>query len=214
MGVRIKGVSGIAYFTHGKRGNLYTGTFKGNKVVIKMKRPESEAMGRIENEIKFLRIVNKKRIGPKVLFFDRKKHTYFGYRYIGGLFFPQFLEERGKKDGRMVCGVIAELFFQCFIMDNLGINKEEMSHPHKHIIIAAKTRKPVLIDFERCHFTQKPSNVTQFCSYLLSSNVQQILAGIGIRLKREDIISMARVYHQKVSRKNLDRIISSFSLSS
>jgi len=53
------------------------------------------------------------------------------------------------------------IVYNLFIMDKLKINKEEMSHPQKHIIID-KNNNLTLIDFERAHYTIKPSNVTQF----------------------------------------------------
>ncbi|MBI2576991.1 hypothetical protein HYV84_07290 [Candidatus Woesearchaeota archaeon] len=212
--MRVKGVSHIAYFTHGKRGNLYTGIFKGRKIVIKSKRPESEALGRIENEIRFLKILNEEGIGPKLLFWDKRKFSYFGYAYVDGVFFPQFLERCGRKDKSKVSRMIADIFSQCYTLDKLGINKEEMSHPQKHIIIGRRTKRPVLIDFERCHYTEKPGNVTQFTSYLLSNLIHRLLKGIGLRFTRKGIISSAKAYHKKGDRKNFDKIISSFSLSS
>lgn len=67
-------------------------------------------------------------------------------------------------------------------MDLMGINKEEMTHPHRHIIIhtRATTRvesvllpdatppplrewKCTFVDFEKCVYTKKPKNVTQLC---------------------------------------------------
>jgi putative serine/threonine protein kinase len=51
----------------------------------------------------------------------------------------------------------------CFLLDMMGIQKEEMNHPDKHIIVADRV---YLIDFERSHFSSKPSNLTQFCIYL------------------------------------------------
>lgn len=210
----IKSVLRIAYFAHGKRGNVYTGIFKGRKIVIKMKRPESEALGRIENEIRFLRILNAKHIGPTMLLWDKRKFSYFGYAYVDGVFFPPFLERCGKKDRRLVSGIIADIFSQCFALDQWGINKEEMSHPQKHIIISRRTKRPVLIDFERCHYTEKPGNVTQFTSYLLSNLIHHLLKGIGLKYTRKGIIASAKAYHKKRDRKSLDKIISSFSLSS
>lgn len=64
------------------------------------------------------------------------------------------------------------------------MNKEEMTHPHRHIIIhstttnsaAALSSEPTttatittrqwkcsFIDFEKCALTRKPKNVTQLC---------------------------------------------------
>lgn len=67
---------------------------------------------------------------------------------------------------------------KCFAMDLMGINKEEMTHPHRHIIIHTRATvsaseplptgtvrewKCTFVDFEKCVYTKKPKNVTQLC---------------------------------------------------
>lgn len=64
---------------------------------------------------------------------------------------------------------------QCFAMDLMGINKDEMTHPHRHILVHAvastpdaaetssQTHKCTFIDFEKCVYSSKPKNVTQLC---------------------------------------------------
>lgn len=63
---------------------------------------------------------------------------------------------------------------QCFALDLMGVNKEEMTHPHRHIIVHRSTQQqqgPVrwrctFVDFEKCSSTKKPKNVTQLCQVL------------------------------------------------
>ena len=51
-----------------------------------------------------------------------------------------------------------------YVLDKLGIQKEECHRPDKHFI---KTLfGPRLIDFERARESKKPSNVTQFLQFL------------------------------------------------
>ena len=58
---------------------------------------------------------------------------------------------------------------QCFAMDRLGVNKEEMTHPHRHVIVHRSKQPPptvwrcTFVDFEKCSSTTKPKNVTQLC---------------------------------------------------
>ncbi|WP_456369062.1 hypothetical protein [Geoglobus sp.] len=51
----------------------------------------------------------------------------------------------------------------CRVLDRLGIQKEEMNHPDRHIIISDRV---VFIDFERSVYRSRPSNLTQFAVYL------------------------------------------------
>ncbi|MBW2975764.1 hypothetical protein KY366_08655 [Candidatus Woesearchaeota archaeon] len=203
----IKQIKNITYFTKGHRGLLYIGDYKKKKVVIKTERKDSEAVGRVENEVNYLKVLNEKGIGPELLFYD-KKSTYFVYGYVDGLFFPIFLERSAKKNRNLIKRIIKSIFIQCFRMDKLKINKEEMHHPYKHIIIENKTKKPVLIDFERCHKSKEPKNVTQFCSYIISDFMLNMLKDKGIKINKERIIKAAKGYRKDVSKKRLDKITS------
>ena len=204
---KLKEIKNIEYFTKGHRGLLYLGDYKKKKVVIKTERKDSEAVGRIENEVNYLKILNKKGIGPKLLFYDNKKFTYFVYEYIEGDFFPIFLEHSSKKNKNLIKKIIKNVFIQCFRMDRLKTDKEEMHHPFKHIIIQKKTKKPVLIDFERCHKDPEPKNVTQFCSYIISDFITKGLKERGIKANREKIIKAAKEYRKMIGKKNLDKIV-------
>lgn len=203
---KLKQISNITYFTKGHRGLLYIGDYKKKKAVIKTERKDSKAIGRIENEINYLKILNKKGIGPELYFYD-KKFTYFAYEFIDGLFFPLFLEHSTKKNRNLIKKIIKNVFIQCFRMDKIRVNKEEMHHPYKHIIIDKKTKKPILVDFERCHKTKEPRNVTQLCSYIISDFMINLLKERGIKVNREKVINAAKKYKKKISKQNLDNII-------
>ncbi|MBS3152318.1 hypothetical protein J4230_02810 [Candidatus Woesearchaeota archaeon] len=149
-------------FARGKRGLIYT--FKKNKktIAIKIKNPESKAENRIQNEINFLKILNKHKIGPRIIEIGE---DYFCYEFIKGETLKDFL--KNKKNYKKV---LENIMHQCEIMDELKINKEEMHKPLKNIII--KNKIPVIIDFERCHFTSRPKNVNQFKEFLRRINLE------------------------------------------
>ena len=203
---KLKEIKNTTYFTKGHRGILYIGDYKKKRVVIKTERKDSGAIGRIENEVNYLKILNKKGIGPKLFFYD-KKFTYFVYEYIDGDFFPLFLEHSEKKNKNLIKKIIKSLFIQCFRMDKIKTNKEEMQHPYKHIIIERKTKKPILIDFERCHKSIEPKNVTQFSSYIISDFILKTLNEKGIRINKDKLIAAAKKYKKKASKANMDKIV-------
>lgn len=203
--MKLEEIKGITYFTKGHRGLLYLGDYKKIKVVIKTKKKESKAIGRIENEANFLQILNKKNIGPKFLYYDKKK-DFLVYEYVDGEFFPILIKHLDKKNKNLIKKMIKQIFTQCFRLDRLKVNKEEMHHPYKHIIIDAKKR-PVLLDFERCHKSKEPVNVTQFSSYIISGYMTDLLKEKGFKINREKIIAAAKRYKGDISKKNLDNII-------
>lgn len=152
-----KGVRGIKYFSHGKRGVIFTGRYRNMKIAIKAKRQSSLALNRMENEAGWLRRLNRHGIGPKFLFSGK---GYLAYEFVEGGFVLDYFEKSSRKE---VIKAVQSLFSQLLILDGLKVDKEEMHHPLKHIIIG---KNPVLIDFERAHFSEKPKNVTQFCEFL------------------------------------------------
>lgn len=180
-----KGISNISYLARGRRGVVFTGIFKDKKIAIKTKKKQSEAIGRIENEANWLKVLNKKGIGPKYLFSGK---DYLVYRFIEGKFIGDYIEN-SKKPG--ILKTLHQIFKQLYAMDKIYLDKEEMHHPFKHIIVG---KKPVMIDFERCHKTLTPKNITQFCQFLISKTISSSLKKKGINIDRKKIIKLAKQY--------------------
>jgi putative serine/threonine protein kinase len=151
-----KGLKKIKFFAKGKRSFVCTAYYKNKKVAIKIER---NVKGRIKNEVKFLKILNKYEIGPKLIF---SGENYFVYKFVEGLPFIEWMKDKSKK---MILDVVEKVMFKCRTLDKLGINKKEFHHPVKHILV--KNKKLKMIDFERCYYTKKPKNLTQFCQFLI-----------------------------------------------
>ena len=128
-------------FAKGKRGIVYTSVYKGKKIAIKSKNPESTAIARIEIEADFLKKLNKEGIGPRFIFFNNDE---LGMEFIEGELIEKYIESQPRKK---IINVLKDIFEQLYRMDELRINKAEMHRPVKHIII--RGNKPILIDFER-----------------------------------------------------------------
>lgn len=160
-------------FKKGKRSFVYLGTVGNKKVIIKEQRVDTAAMDVLEKEAHWLKLVNTKRIGPK---FYHLTENEIIMEYIDGTFFPAWVKNANKTD---IQNVLQDVLSQCFKLDQLGISKEEMTNPYKHIIVT-KQNKPYLIDFERCRKRLQPQNVTQFCHYLTSSAMAKTLASKDI----------------------------------
>lgn len=179
-------LSDIYYLTKGHRGIIFTGRDEnGKKITVKSELPSSNAMCRIENEITILKKINKSGIGPKILFHGEK---YFAYEFIDGLRVIDFIKENSKDK---VIAMLLNVINQLFKLDKLGISKEEMHHPVKHILV---DKEPVLIDFERAHHTLKPQNITQFCQFLIE--LTGVFEDIGIIIDKDKIIKLAKNYHE------------------
>lgn len=212
--LEIQNIENISFFARGKRGVIYKGMQDKNKfikthlssgklipVAVKVERGDSEALNRIQNEVYWLKNLNTKGIGPKLLF---NELNYFIYEFVDGEEIYPWILHSEKED---IVPVLESLIQQCFILDQLKITKEEMHHPLKHILIKPNNQ-PVLIDFERCHLTDNPKNITQFIEFL---------ARLGVELSLKDINldplflrDLASKYKEAGSRDSLQEILNMF----
>jgi HemK-related putative methylase len=190
-------ITKIKKLAKGHRGLIYVGDLEGKKVTIKIKNPESKAIGRIGNEVKYLKLLNKHKIGPKVLF---SSNEYFVYKFIEGDFIVDYIKNNNKEK---IKTVLKDIFNQMYVLDKLKINKEEMHHPLKHVLVKDRA---YLLDFERCRKTLKPHNVTQFCQFVLSIN--KLLKNKKISVNRNKLINLSKKYKKEQTKKNFNKIIS------
>jgi HemK-related putative methylase len=193
------GIKDIQRLAKGHRGLIFVGKLKGKKVAVKKQREDIEAVGRIKNEARWLKLLNRKGIGPKFMYIEDE---YFVYEFVEGEFIPDFLEKAGKD---RIKKVLIDVFKQCFVLDKMKVNKEEMHNPYKHIIV--KDGKAVLIDFERSHSTEKPKNVTQFCQFVSSKKVMKILKKKGFDFKKGDMNAATQRYKKKMTEENFKKIL-------
>jgi putative serine/threonine protein kinase len=180
-------------FAKGKRGLIY----KDGNVCVKMKNPKS-AVDTLRNEAEFLKILNKKNIGPKFIKYgDGKLYREF----VNGVPIQKFLDS--ENISKKMIAVLKSVLKQCRAMDLLNINKTELTNPYKDIIIS--DGKPTLIDFERCKKTNKPQNVTQFLQYIARN--QENLARNDIIIDKEKLFSLGKDYKHSPCEKTFRKIL-------
>jgi|TARA_Y100000310_G_scaffold338878_1_gene429795 HemK-related putative methylase len=146
-----KGVKNVKHWMKGKRGRIFTGSYKNKKVAIKVKH-EKAMNSTIAKEARFLKLANTKKIGPR---FVMSGTNYVVYEFVPGKLF---------KETKITKAMLTDLLRQSRQLDMLGFSKGEMLRPQKNVIISKG--KPVLIDFERSKPEKRPQNVSQYCSYL------------------------------------------------
>ena len=90
-------------------------------------------------------------------------------------------------------------------LDKIKVDKEEMHHPVKHVIVSKGI--PHLIDFERTRYSQNPKNVTQFCQFLISTKFNMLLSKKGIKIEKAKIMELAKIYKIIQTNDNLKNIV-------
>ncbi len=167
----------------GKRGIVRRGTYGTLDVAIKIVNPKSEAICRIENEGNWLKKLNKKKIGPKFYFLNASMLV---MGYLEGVHLEKFMKKSDRtKD------VLKSILQQCRSMDKMHVDKNEMHRITKNCIVV--NNNPVLIDFERCRYSIKPKNVTQFCQFLMRT---------GFCKDKKNVLQALQEYKFYMSEKN------------
>ena len=195
-----KGTSDVKRFAKGRRGIIFTGKLGNKKVAIKVKRPDSQAIGRIGNEAAWLKRLNGRGIGPELIFQGKE---YFVYRFVDGEFIRDFIN--GCRSRIVIIKVLKDALRQCRLMDEMKVTKEEMLRPWKHLIVNSRNRA-IFIDFERCRASEKPKNVTQFCQFLAGRSVGEVLRGKGIQINGKLMLKRAASYKKDPGRGNYEKI--------
>ena len=146
----------------------------------------------IEDEKLYLEKLQGEKFVPKYYF---SGNGFVVREKITGELIGDFLERAQKKE---IMGVINKILEITFRMDFLGINKKEMTNPYKHIYVIHKKDdyEVKMIDYERCLFTEKPKNTTQFLQYLKRQS--KLLEKKGIVLNDDKIFEISTIYKKKM----------------
>jgi putative serine/threonine protein kinase len=183
----------MIFLTKGKRGKIYLDKDKA------IKKTNNQ---RVEKEAYYLKLLNKYKIGPKFLYLKKDRIV---YKFVKGPFILEYLKNNNTKS---VKKILKEVLNQCRTLDKLKINKLELHNPYKHIIIeGTKTKKPVMIDFERAYKTENPKNVTQFCQYIMSFKVYSVLKEKKIIFNKKELIKSLRIYKKEQTDFNFRNLI-------
>ena len=180
------------YLAKGKRGIAYTAFLGRKKILIKERNPRAD-VDTIAHEAVILKAVNKVGVGPVFIALEDNSLI---REFIDGPTFPEWCVAAKKPAiTRAMIGILE----QCRSMDVIGVNKLEMNHPHKHILM--KGDAPVMIDFDRSRFVKRPKNVTQVCQWLTGGALSSILKGKNIHLPREELLALAGEYKRDYDAK-------------
>ncbi len=159
-----------------------------------------------KSESNFLKILNKYGIGPKLLKYDEKNNSIIIEYIKGERILDYFNKTKTTKENVLM--VLKTTLDQLALMDELRINKLELTNPYKHIIIKNNTSSnPVMIDFERCIYTQKPKNVTQFIQFLVSGKMIDVFKAKSIIVDNAKLRTIAINYKKDLDKKYLKEIL-------
>lgn len=193
------------YYAKGKRGVVSLANWNGTRVLVKEHNPSS-AVDTIAHEAMMMKKLNALGIGPK--FFAYEKNMLIR-EFIDGEEISEWVVHAKSDDIRHV---LVLLLLQCQVMDVASIDKTEMNHPTKHILI--RKNIPVQIDFERSRISTRPKNVTQICQWFTNSGFAKQLMERDVRFDVSSLRSLARQYKRTYDPVLVDQMIGLLNTSS
>ncbi|POM79882.1 Serine/threonine protein Kinase, partial [Phytophthora palmivora] len=189
-------VINLRFFARGKRGVLYAGEMRSNDspVVAKLAADATSA-GSVTLEARWLRVANRMGIGAKLI--DSGDGWFLCERLEG----KNVVEFLGEGDDvttpANAMWVVREMLCQCFAMDLMGVNKEEMTHPHRHIIVHRSTQQPPRW---RCTF------------FLSSPRMTVLLTNKRVQVDVPKLRQCTKRYKQNISTQTFGDIMRVFGL--
>jgi len=181
--VTSRGVSNIKYLDSGKHSIVLDGFFEGIPAIIKVGLSQHLSKeGFFEDKMRAEDFV------PKMFFSGDKfvvREKLLGKRII------DFFDGCDRKSLMIVLDRILEITQR---MDELGINKFEMTNPYKHIYVDSSL-KVMFIDFERCIFSENPKNTTQVLQYFRRN--LEVFEKIGLKLDSDKIFDVSKRFKKK-----------------
>lgn len=215
-------IADLRFFARGKRGVLYAGEVRDGRrgpVVVKIATTADPTS--VTLEARWLRVMNRMGIGARLA---GSGDAWLMCERLDGLDIVAFLsaDTTTRANARWA---LQEMLCQCFAMDLAGINKEEMTHPHRHIIISARAAEPAetetaavaawrctFIDFEKCNRSKKPKNITQLCQFLTSPRMTALLGAKGVVCDRDRLRQCTKPYKQRIGPATFAAIMTAFGL--
>ncbi len=192
-------------YARGKRGLVSVSEYRGKKFVIKEKLLSSAGVGTIKNEFLYNKKVNEFGIGPRIFYYDEEK-DFLIREFVDGVKIEEWVADKRNSSffKTEFKEILLSILNQARLLDLNGINKYELTNPHKDILITNKG--PVIIDFERCRHTNKPKNVTQFLQYLTRPVMSGFLDEASIVFKKETAVLLGEEYKKDLSGEVYEKI--------
>lgn len=199
-----RGYNDLSFLARGKRGLILYGKKGSKKVCIKYKNPFAK-VNTIKHEFYILRYMRNMEIAPKPIELEK---NFLAMEYIEGKLIKDFIEKVNKSNRDEIILLFWQLIDYMVMLDLIGLNKQEMNHPQKHIIINKRKSqkqssnnshiKPYLVDFERARFSKNPKNLSQFISYISGTKLKRFFGKQDIRLKGKRLREFISSYKKEV----------------
>jgi len=189
------GVKNLKYFTAGKHSKVFQGIFNNKPVIIKIGIAQH-----LEKEGYFLKKLESEKFTSELFVTDS---NFVVKEFIDGIRIDEWIGKVVDKQEFLI--VLQNIIDVCIRLDELKINKFEMTNPYKHIFIQ-EDLSVKFIDFERCIFSMDPKNTTQLLQYFYRRN-RDNFKRVGFDISFKKIIDVAKNYKDLGKKFKVEEIL-------
>ena len=184
-------------------GMVVLGKIGRKKVAVKIRRNDSPREN-LKKEAELLKIINKHRIGPKLVAFSK---NFLVMEYLDGEKIGNWVNGLKKKEGSSQLKlIIKKILEDCYSLDRIGLDHGELSNLTKHVIVG---KKITIIDFESSSMNRKVSNVTSATQALcIGSGISKIIGHVYKIPKKQKMITVLRRYKLEGTRESFENLLS------
>ena len=174
------------------------------KAALKIRRVDADRAG-MQHEAEMLKRANDVGVGPKLL---DVTENFLLMEFIEGTRLPKWIETlKGRGTKARIHEVLRDVLEQCWRIDRVGLDHGELSRAPKHIIVSTNNT-PYIVDFESASINRKVSNVTSICQYLfIGSQLAKTMKKKLGKVDTETLIHALKVYKQKRTRENFEKVL-------
>jgi putative serine/threonine protein kinase len=192
----------ISILGKGYVGVVVLGKMGRKKVAVKIRRNDSPRKN-LEKEAGLLKIVNKHKIGPKLI---SSSKNFLVMEYLDGEKIGDWVDGLKKNEkSSQLKPIIKKVLEDCYSLDRIDLDHGELSNLSKHVIVGKKT---TIIDFESSSMDRKVSNVTSATqAFCIGSGISKIIGRVYKIPKKQKMITVLRRYKHEGTRESFDNLL-------
>lgn len=178
-------VKNLNFLAKGWRANIFVGELEKKTLSFKVSLKDYNIKA-LQKEAQILSYLYNFEGFPKIFL---QGIDFFAYFYIDAIPFEEVFPKLDCLSKRYVLRQILE---KAYLLDNLGIKRDEFQKEYKNVLID-KDKIVYILDFERGSFSKNPSNVTQFIQSLRVKGF----------LDKEKAIYLGKLYKKENKREEI-----------
>jgi len=137
----------------------------GKKFALKVEKKKSPRINLVQKEVSNLSLANSKKIGPKLISFEKIAGIIL-MEFIDGITFQEWLFEKTPSKKQLKKFTV-NLLVQASVLDKIGLDHGQLAGRGTNILV--RKGLPVIIDFEKASQLRKCHNQNQIKSFLFEN---------------------------------------------